>query len=66
MLYEVITFGTLDAETLDTAIVTLESLQALGKNVGIISHVEALKERITIQVQIVRQRGGFSALRLMR
>jgi len=58
-------FGTLDAETLDTAIVTLESLQALGKNVGIISHVEALKERITIQVQIVRQRGGFSALRLV-
>ncbi len=45
-------FGTLDSETLDTAIAALENLQKQGKNIGIISHVEALKERITTQIRV--------------
>jgi DNA repair protein SbcC/Rad50 len=55
-------FGTLDSETLDIAITTLENLQATGKLVGIISHVDSLKERITTQVQIVKSPGGISSV----
>ncbi|WP_347158558.1 AAA family ATPase [Pontibacter chitinilyticus] len=53
-------FGTLDAETLDAAISTLENLQAGGKMIGIISHVEALKERISTQIKVQKQAGGIS------
>jgi exonuclease SbcC len=55
-------FGTLDAETLDTAISALENLQSKGKTVGIISHVEALKERIGTQIQVMKQAGGWSKI----
>ena len=57
-------FGTLDAETLDVAITALENLQAGGKSIGIISHVEALKERIGTQIQLSRQPGGTSKISL--
>ncbi len=43
-------FGTLDAETLDTALDALDSLNASGKTIGVISHVEAMKERIPVQM----------------
>ncbi|WP_439881851.1 AAA family ATPase [Pontibacter sp. MBLB2868] len=55
-------FGTLDGETLDAAISTLENLQASGKMIGIISHVEALKERIHTQVKLHRKAGGVSTV----
>jgi exonuclease SbcC len=55
-------FGTLDAETLDVAITALENLQAGGKNIGIISHIEALKERIGTQIQLSREAGGTSRI----
>jgi exonuclease SbcC len=58
-------FGTLDAETLDMAISSLENLQANGKMIGIISHVEALKERISTQIQVIKMTGGSSQLRVM-
>ncbi len=38
-------FGTLDAETLDTALAALAGLGQEGKVVGVISHVPALRER---------------------
>lgn len=57
-------FGTLDAETLDVAISALENLQASGKMIGIISHVEALKERIGTQIEICKQPGGFSKIKV--
>src|SRR5690606_8411420 len=57
-------FGTLDEETLDIAISTLENLQANGKTIGIISHVEALKERIATQIQISKQPGGSSKIKI--
>lgn len=47
-------FGTLDSESLDMVMNTLENLHNLGKKVGIISHVDALKERIPAQIQLVR------------
>lgn len=57
-------FGTLDAETLDVAITALENLQANGKSIGVISHVEALKERIGTQIQVTKQPGGSSRINL--
>ncbi len=53
-------FGSLDAETLYTVVSTLESLKAHGKTVGIISHVEGIKQRIKAQVELVRQPNGMS------
>ena len=47
-------FGTLDSESLDMVMSTLENLHNLGKKVGIISHVDALKERIPAQIQLIR------------
>ncbi|MDR1172743.1 MAG: AAA family ATPase [Bacteroidales bacterium] len=58
-------FGMLDADTLDVAISALENLQANGKIIGIISHVEALKERIGTQIQVVKQQGGYGNLRVL-
>ncbi len=55
-------FGTLDSNTLDIAMTTLENLQSSGKTIGIISHVEALKERIATQVQVRRLSGGYSTI----
>ena len=45
-------FGSLDAQSLDAAISCILSLKDSGRLVGIISHVEALKERIPVQLQI--------------
>lgn len=58
-------FGTLDAETLDAAISTLENLQASGKMIGIISHVEALKERISTQIRVQKKAGGVSKVEVI-
>ncbi|WP_317208086.1 SbcC/MukB-like Walker B domain-containing protein, partial [Tenacibaculum piscium] len=55
-------FGTLDSNTLETVISTLETLQAQGKMIGIISHVENLKERIPTQIQITKKSNGVSVL----
>jgi exonuclease SbcC len=55
-------FGTLDEEALDTALETLASLQQDGKLIGVISHVPALKERISTQIQVIPQTGGRSQL----
>jgi DNA repair protein SbcC/Rad50 len=57
-------FGTLDADTLDIAITALENLEASGKMIGIISHVEALKDRIGVQIEIRKEAGGYSRIRL--
>lgn len=55
-------FGTLDEEALDTALETLASLQQDGKLIGVISHVPALKERISARIQVVPQTGGRSVI----
>ncbi|MFL5353910.1 AAA family ATPase [Archangium sp.] len=58
-------FGTLDPETLEMALATLDALQATGRQVGIISHVSGLAERIGAQVRVVKQGAGRSRLVVM-
>jgi exonuclease SbcC len=58
-------FGTLDTVTLDSALSTLENLQATGKVIGVISHVEALKERIYTQIQVEKLSGGISQIQIV-
>ncbi len=53
-------FGTLDEESLETALNALNLLQSGGKMVGVISHVEALKERIPLQIKVVPNGDGSS------
>jgi len=55
-------FGSLDAGSLDLAIDALESLQSQGRQVGVISHVEAMKERIPTRIAVHKQGGGKSAI----
>ena len=45
-------FGTLDAELLDTVMTSLENLKSESLSVGIISHVEEIKERIPMKLEI--------------
>ena len=58
-------FGSLDAETLDVAIDALETLQAQGRTIGVISHVEAMKERIPVQIRVQRLGGGRSSVSIV-
>ncbi|MGB0360449.1 MAG: SbcC/MukB-like Walker B domain-containing protein, partial [Endozoicomonas sp.] len=56
-------FGTLDQETLETALTALDSLNASGKMVGVISHIESLKERIPTRIEVRKEAGlGHSKL----
>ena len=55
-------FGTLDEEALDTALETLAGLQQDGKLIGVISHVQALTERIITQIQVTPQTAGRSQI----
>lgn len=60
-------FGTLDPETLDQAITILEKMQNEGdRSVGVISHVGALKERITTQIQLEKSSLGHSLIRVVQ
>jgi exonuclease SbcC len=59
-------FGTLDPETLDQTLDTLEKLQAeSSKTIGVISHVDSLKERIATQVRLTRNGQGYSSLEVI-
>ena len=57
-------FGSLDGDTLEIALAALDSLNASGKMIGIISHVEAMKERIPAQIR-VEKGGGIGHSRLV-
>ena len=57
-------FGTLDETSLETALNALSLLQSKGKMIGIISHVEALKERIPLQIKIVPNGDGTSRVEI--
>jgi exonuclease SbcC len=59
-------FGTLDRESQDVAMDALDQLQASGVQVGIISHVEGLRERIPAQVRIEKQGDGRSLICVVR
>jgi exonuclease SbcC len=53
-------FGSLDADTLRVAMDALDSLQAMGRKVGVISHVEEMTERIATRIHVRRLPGGQS------
>lgn len=58
-------FGTLDADTLEIALNALDTLNASGKMIGVISHVEGMKERIPAQIRVEKGGGvGYSQLRI--
>jgi len=56
----------LDPEMLDLAMTTLDKIQSESqKTVGIISHVESLKERIDVQIQLEKNAQGHSTLKIV-
>jgi exonuclease SbcC len=57
-------FGTLDSDSLEIALSALENLQARGKTIGVISHVDLLKERLGVRIDVVRGLDGTSSLRV--
>ena len=55
-------FGTLDEEALDSALKTLAGLHRQGKLIGVISHVQALKDRIGTQIAVTPKSLGRSTI----
>ncbi|NNE30503.1 MAG: AAA family ATPase [Saprospiraceae bacterium] len=58
-------FGSLDEQSLNIAIETLENLQSSGKTIGLISHVKDLQERISTQIKVIAGSHGFSSLEIL-
>lgn len=56
-------FGTLDTDTLNTAMDALERLQARGTQIGIISHLGGLRERIEARIVVGKVGNGRSEIR---
>ncbi len=57
-------FGTLDPATLEVALSVLDSLQASGRKVGLISHVPGLAERVGVRVVVAPQGAGRSVVQV--
>jgi exonuclease SbcC len=57
-------FGTLDPEALDMAISMLDQLQLNGIQIGIISHVESIAERVGTRLEVKRSGAGKSDLKI--
>ncbi|MCW8328002.1 AAA family ATPase [Photobacterium sp. SDRW27] len=55
-------FGTLDPDSLEMALACLDALQADGRQIGVISHVGTMVERIGVQVAVEAQGGGRSLI----
>ncbi|ALD12023.1 AAA family ATPase [Clavibacter capsici] len=55
-------FGTLDPETLDAVMSELGRLSSDGRTVGIVSHVEELKQRVADRIEVRRRADGSSTL----
>ncbi|MDY0946998.1 SMC family ATPase [Frigoribacterium sp. CFBP9039] len=56
-------FGSLDPTTLDAVMTELGRLSAAGRVVGIVSHVDELKQRIADRIEVRRLPDGSSTLR---
>ncbi|MCX6461179.1 MAG: SMC family ATPase [Actinobacteria bacterium] len=56
-------FGSLDPDTLETTMATLDNLKEGGRTIGLISHVEAMKESIPAQLFVDVTPGGWSTIR---
>lgn len=55
-------FGSLDEDSLETALETLAGLRAEGKLIGVISHVPALHDRIPTRIRVAPLSGGRSRI----
>jgi exonuclease SbcC len=55
-------FGALDNETLELAMQTLDELRQGGRTVGLISHVEAMKDQIPAKLLVGVTDGGWSVI----
>ncbi len=55
-------FGSLDADTLDDVMDTLDSLRDGGRVVGVVSHVAELRDRIPHQLVVLKSRAGSSTV----
>ncbi len=55
-------FGTLDDDALDTALNALSGLHQHGKLIGIISHVPAIRERISARIIVEKKSSGRSTI----
>ncbi len=51
-------FGTLDADALDAVMGVLDELRAGGRVVGVVSHVDELRQRIPSRLHVLRGRTG--------
>ncbi|MDE7134226.1 MAG: hypothetical protein K2N86_02980, partial [Rikenellaceae bacterium] len=57
-------FGSLDADTMRTAIDALEKLHVSGRKIGVISHVAELSDRIPVQIKVTAQASGGSKIKI--
>ena len=57
-------FGTLDAETLDTAIAALEGLRMQGRSIFLISHIQELTRRLPVKIEVNKKGNGSSSVRI--
>jgi exonuclease SbcC len=57
-------FGSLDADSLRTAMEALEQLQMQGRKIGVISHVQEMSERISVQIQVHKSVNGKSHIEI--
>ena len=51
-------FGSLDAETLDDVLDTLDALRDGGRVVGVVSHVSEMRDRIPTRLEVAKGRAG--------
>lgn len=59
-------FGTLDKDSLESAVGMLDALQAEGRKIGIISHIPDLAERIGFQIAVTPTGSGTSRVSVRR
>lgn len=55
-------FGSLDSDTLQVAMQALEQLQLQGRKIGVISHIQEMREQITTQINIEKTHNGKSVI----
>ena len=58
-------FGSLDEESLLQALDVLIELQDSGKMIGVISHVEELKQTLPARIEVTKTKGGFSKTQII-
>ena len=58
-------FGSLDPNSLETAFLALENLQSQGRMVGIISHLDAVIDRLSVKIEVTPQGNGKSKIQIV-